>query len=76
MAIRPGKPRTKCGYGATLLAVVVRELYTFVADAIDVRRAVAHLAVAEGTDVPHEDQKIGLLVAMFFPVSRLFWLRG
>jgi hypothetical protein len=40
---------------AALLAVIVGELNAFVADAIDVRRAIAHLAIAESADVPHAD---------------------
>ena len=39
----------------TLLAVVVGEGDTFVGDAVDVRRSIAHLAAAEVADIPDAD---------------------
>ena len=51
----------------SLLAVEVGECNTFVGDAIDIRRSVAHHASAEVTDIPRtdvvtpQDQNVGLL---------------
>ena len=41
--------------GAALLAVTIGEHDSFVGDAVDIRRLVAHHAVAVGADVPHAD---------------------
>ena len=52
--VLPGDERGAAG-GAALLAVVVGEGRAFVADAVDVRRAVAHLAAVVVADVPPAD---------------------
>ena len=52
--------------GTRLLTVIVGEDRTFVGDAVDVGRAVAHLAAIIGADVPvadviaHDDENVGL----------------
>src|SRR5215472_14936050 len=54
--------------GAGLLTIIVGEDRPFIGDAVDVGRAVAHLAAVVGTNVPvadiiaHDDEDIGLLL--------------
>jgi hypothetical protein len=54
--------------GAGLLAIIVGEDRTFVGDAVDVGRAVAHHAAVVGADVPvtdiigHDDKDVRLLL--------------
>src|SRR5829696_10487082 len=56
--------------GAGLLAVVVGEDRALVGDAVEVGRAIAHLAAVVGADVPvadiiaHDDDDVGLLLRL------------
>ena len=60
-----GNERRASG-GAGLLAIVIRKNGTFVGNAVDVRRVVAHHAAIVGGDIPvadvigHDDQDIRL----------------
>ena len=53
-AVLAGEERRAAG-GARLLAVIVQELDALAADAVDVRRLVAHQAVGVGADVGNAD---------------------